>query len=74
MRVKDGSQPNLSQTIRVYSLQDFMLLAEGTGTQVADFYLDFETWIDLSNFHESVSDQLMKSNGFLVQLVREPNL
>jgi hypothetical protein len=72
MRMKDGFQPELSQTIRVYSLQDFLLLVEGTDTQVVGFYLDFETPVDLGGLDGGISDQLMKSNGYLVQLARGP--
>ena len=70
MRVKDGSQPELSQTIRVYSLQDFLLLIEKTGTQVARFYLDFETRISLDVLDDRVSNRMMKSNGYFVHLMR----
>ena len=79
LRPTDGSDRELSQTIRVYTLQEFELLTEGTALRVDSFHLFDEApddsarlppIIDSQVADASLSHRLLSTNGYLASLVR----
>jgi SAM-dependent methyltransferase len=67
---KEDTGVLLSQTIRLYSLQEFLLLTEGTGTEVEAFYANFGKPISLGESNRELSDELLNSNGYFARLVK----
>lgn len=64
-----GAGSELSQTIRVYTLQEFLMLVEGTRAEVAGFYLADGSPVDPTEENAGTSRRLMESNGYLARLV-----
>lgn len=60
----------LSQTIRVYTLQEFLLLAEPTAVAVEGFFLPDGTPIDPGDSRPGPAEALGRSNGYLAVLSR----
>lgn len=70
LKPKDKIENVLSQTIRLYTMQDFLLLVEGTETKIDSFYLNFDRPLELNVYSKEVSDELLNSNGYYVKLVK----
>ena len=68
----DGRPTQLSQTIRTYSVPEFLLLTEGTGTRVDAIFDPFgEAAVELGRYDAEVSSRVASSNGFVAKLVPE---
>lgn len=70
MRPREGGDTLLSQTIRLYSPQEFQILVEGTGLRVDAFYLLDGTPIDPASRNAETSTRLESSNGYYARLIR----
>ncbi|MEZ4649868.1 MAG: class I SAM-dependent methyltransferase [Candidatus Eisenbacteria bacterium] len=73
LRPLDGRPVELSQTIRTYSVPEFRMLVEGTGTRAEAIFDPFgEDAIAVGHYDAETSGRVAASNGFVAKLVREP--